>query len=56
MGHEYTCYSPLFAKNTSMVYKDKPVGTPNSSVFRVIEKYEVCCMLTAPTAISHPAD
>ena len=42
VGHEYTCYSPLLARNTSVVYEGKPVGTPDSSqFFRVIEEHKV---------------
>ena len=52
VGHEYTCYSPLFARNTSVVYEGKPVGTPDSAqFFRVIEEHQVRGMFTAPTAI-----
>ena len=66
VGHEYTCYSPLFARyfvkgylvlgtvtstgatpplfarNTSVVYEGKPVGTPDSAqFFRIIEEHKV---------------
>jgi len=52
VGHEYTCYSPLLARNTSVVYEGKPVGTPDSAqFFRVIEEHKVAGMFTAPTAI-----
>merc|ERR1711962_328405 len=52
VGHEYTCYSPLLARNTSIVYEGKPVGTPDSKqFFRVIEEHKVRGMFTAPTAL-----
>ena len=52
VGHEYTCYSPQFARNTSVVYEGKLMGTPNSSqFFRVIDEHKVRSMFTAPTAI-----
>ena len=53
VGHEYTCYSPLLARNTSVVYEGKPVGTPDSSqFFRVIEEHKVT---PANTTISGPS-
>jgi len=52
VGHEYTCYSPLLARNTSIVYEGKPVGTPDpGQFFRVIQENKVRGMFTAPTAI-----
>jgi len=52
VGHEYTCYSPLLARNTSIVYEGKPVGTPDpGQFFRVIQEHQVKGMFTAPTAI-----
>jgi len=52
VGHEYTCYSPLMARNTSIVYEGKPVGTPDpGQFFRVIQEHKVRGMFTAPTAI-----
>lgn len=52
VGHEYTCYSPLLARNTSVVFEGKPVGTPDpGQFFRVIEEHKVAGMFTAPTAI-----
>ena len=52
VGHEYTCYSPLLARNTSVMYEGKPVGTPDpGQFFRVIEEHQVRGMFTAPTAI-----
>jgi len=33
VGHEYICYSPLLAGNTSILYEGKPVGTPDAAQF-----------------------
>ena len=36
----------LFARNTSVVYEGKPVGTPDSAqFFRVIEEHKVASTL-----------
>ena len=52
VGHGYTCYSPLLARNTSVMYEGKPVGTPDpGQFFRVIQEHGVRGMFTAPTAI-----
>ncbi|WP_040158534.1 propionyl-CoA synthetase [Mobilicoccus massiliensis] len=52
VGHSYIVYAPLLAGATTIVYEGKPVGTPDAGAFwRVIEKYEVASLFTAPTAI-----
>jgi len=52
VGHEYTCYSPLLNRNTTVLYEGKPVGTPDpGQFFRVIEEHGVQGLYTAPTAI-----
>lgn len=52
VGHSYIVYAPLFAGATSIVFEGKPVGTPDAGTFwRVIEKYGVKGLFTAPTAI-----
>ncbi|MEP7160289.1 MAG: propionyl-CoA synthetase [Dermatophilaceae bacterium] len=51
VGHSYTVYSPLLAGATTIMYEGKPVGTPDAGAFwRVIEKYKVSALFTAPTA------
>ncbi len=51
VGHSYIVYSPLLAGATTIMYEGKPVGTPDAGAFwRVIEKYKVAAMFTAPTA------
>ena len=52
VGHSYIVYAPLFAGATTIVFEGKPVGTPDAGTFwRVIEKYGVKGLFTAPTAI-----
>ena len=52
VGHSYIVYAPLLAGATTVVYEGKPVGTPDAGAFwRVIEKYQVASLFTAPTAI-----
>lgn len=52
VGHSYIVYAPLFAGATTIVFEGKPVGTPDAGTFwRVIEKYGVNGLFTAPTAI-----
>ncbi|GAB3073690.1 propionyl-CoA synthetase [Pedococcus soli] len=51
VGHSYIVYAPLLTGATTVLYEGKPVGTPDASAFwRVIEKYGVKAMFTAPTA------
>ena len=52
VGHSYIVYAPLFAGATTLIYEGKPVGTPDAGAFwRVIDKYKVKGLFTAPTAI-----
>lgn len=52
VGHSYIVYGPLFNRNTTVLYEGKPIGTPDASAFwRIIEKYKVKVLFTAPTAI-----
>ena len=52
VGHSYIVYAPLFAGASTIVFEGKPVGTPDAGTFwRVIEKYGVKGLFTAPTAI-----
>ena len=51
VGHSYIVYAPLFARNTTVVFEGKPVGTPDPGVFwRIIEEHDVKVLFTAPTA------
>lgn len=52
VGHSYIVYAPLLAGATTIVYEGKPVGTPDAGAFwRVVEKYSVAALFTAPTAM-----
>lgn len=52
VGHSYIVYAPLLAGATTIVYEGKPVGTPDAGAFwRVVEKYKVKALFTAPTAM-----
>ena len=52
VGHSYIVYGPLLAGCTSVLFEGKPVGTPDAGVYwRIIERYGVAVLFTAPTAI-----
>jgi len=52
VGHSYIVYGPLIQGCTSVMYEGKPVGTPDAAEFwRIIERYNVKSMFTAPTAL-----
>lgn len=52
VGHSFIVYAPLFVGATTIIYEGKPVGTPDAGAFwRVLEKYKVKGLFTAPTAI-----
>jgi len=52
VGHSYIVYAPLISGATTVLYEGKPVGTPDAGAFwRVIERYGVRSVFTAPTAI-----
>ena len=51
VGHSYIVYAPLLAGATTVFYEGKPVGTPDAGAFwRIVEKYKVNALFTAPTA------
>ena len=51
VGHSYIVYAPLIAGATTLLYEGKPVGTPDAGAFwRVVERYRVKALFTAPTA------
>jgi propionyl-CoA synthetase len=52
VGHSYIVYAPLLAGATTVLFEGKPIGTPDAGTFfRVIEKYKVTTLFTAPTAL-----
>ncbi len=52
MGHTFIVYGPLCVGATTILYEGKPTGTPDASAFwRIVEKYNVTGIYTAPTAL-----
>ena len=52
VGHSYIVYGPLLNGSTSVMFEGKPVGTPDAAAYwRLIERYRVKAMFTAPTAL-----
>lgn len=52
VGHSYIVYGPLMKGCSTVLYEGKPVKTPDAAEFwRVVERYKVNVMFTAPTAI-----
>jgi acetyl-CoA synthetase len=50
-GHSYTVYGPLCAGATVVMYEGAPNFPENDRFWRIIEKYRVNTLYTAPTAI-----
>jgi acetyl-CoA synthetase len=50
-GHSYTVYGPLAAGATVVMYEGAPDFPENDRFWRIIEKYRVNILYTAPTAI-----
>src|SRR5882762_8820503 len=50
-GHSYTVYGPLAAGATVVMYEGAPNFPDNDRFWRIIEKYRVNILYTAPTAI-----
>src|SRR5271167_969350 len=50
-GHSYTVYGPLAAGATVLMYEGAPNAPQNDRFWRIIEKYRVNILYTAPTAI-----
>jgi propionyl-CoA synthetase len=52
VGHSYITYAPLLNGSTTVMFEGKPVGTPDAAAYwRIIERYGVKAMFTAPTAL-----
>jgi propionyl-CoA synthetase len=52
VGHHFIVYGPLLRGATTVLYEGKPSGTPDPGQFwRIIEKYRVKGLYTAPTAL-----
>lgn len=50
VGHSYIIYGPLFKGCTSIIYEGTPVYPEPNAWFKVIEKYNVNTVFSAPTA------
>ncbi len=50
-GHSYTLYGPLSVGGTTLLYEGTPVYPDPGQWWRLVEKYGVDAMYTAPTAI-----
>jgi propionyl-CoA synthetase len=51
VGHSYIVYGPLLKGVPSVVYEGRPDYPDPGAWWRVIEKYGVTCVFTAPTAL-----
>ncbi|MBN1802194.1 MAG: acetate--CoA ligase [Candidatus Lokiarchaeota archaeon] len=50
VGHSYIIYAPLFKGCTSIIYEGTPVYPDPSAWFKIIERYKVNTVFSAPTA------
>ncbi len=52
VGHSYIVYGPLLHGCATLMFEGKPVGTPDAGTYwRIVERYRVATLFTAPTAI-----
>ncbi len=51
VGHSYIIYAPLIAGMTTLMYEGTPVRPDAGVWWRIVEKYRVNVMFSAPTAI-----
>ncbi len=51
VGHSYIVYAPLLAGVPTVVFEGRPDYPDPGVWWRIIEKYGVTCMFTAPTAL-----
>src|SRR5690606_37934187 len=51
VGHSYIIYGPLIAGMATLVYEGTPVRPDAGILWRLVEKYRVTVMFSAPTAI-----
>ena len=50
-GHSYVVYGPLANGGTSLIYEGTPSWPEPGRWWRIIDKHQVACFYTAPTAI-----
>ena len=51
VGHSYIVYGPLLAGMTTVLYEGTPIRPDGAILWRIVEKYRVSVMFSAPTAI-----
>ena len=51
VGHSFILYGPLLVRATSIIYEGKPIYPNAGILWKMIEKYHVKGLFTAPTAI-----
>jgi propionyl-CoA synthetase len=51
VGHSYIVYGPLLAGMATVLYEGTPIRPDGAIFWRIVEKYRVSVMFSAPTAI-----
>ncbi len=51
VGHSYIIYGPLIAGMATIMYEGTPVRPDGGVLWKIVEKYKVSVMFSAPTAI-----
>jgi len=51
VGHSYIIYGPLLAGMATIMYEGTPVRPDGGILWKIVEKYKVSVMFSAPTAI-----
>jgi len=51
VGHSYIIYAPLIAGMATIMYEGTPVRPDAGILWKIVEKYQVTVMFSAPTAI-----
>jgi propionyl-CoA synthetase len=51
VGHSYIIYGPLIAGMATIMYEGTPVRPDGGILWKIVEKYRVAVMFSAPTAI-----
>ncbi|MGI4812583.1 MAG: propionate--CoA ligase [Janthinobacterium lividum] len=51
VGHSYIVYAPLLAGAATVLYEGTPIYPDAGALWRIVEKYQVTGLFTAPTAI-----
>jgi propionyl-CoA synthetase len=51
VGHSYIIYGPLLAGMATIMYEGTPVRPDGGILWKIVEKYKVAVMFSAPTAI-----